>query len=152
MKRLLFLTGVAALLAAVASFSLANWLARRAPPSSVNIHEVAWLKSALNLTDGQVARLDTLQSEFATRTADCCQKHCAARFQLSDELAKTAPNLATAQACVERMSAAQADSERATLDHILRVRAVLSPEQQQRYAALINNQICTACPLGLHKP
>ena len=152
MKRLLFLTAVAALLATVASFSLAHWLARRATPASVNIHEVAWLKSKLNLTDAQVAQLDALQREFATRTEDCCKKHCAARFRLSDELAKAAPNLTTAQACVEWMSAAQAESERATLDHILRVRSVLTPEQQAHYAALLHDQMCNACPLGLHKP
>ncbi len=152
MKRLLLLTAVAALLAAGASFSIARWLARRAGPASVNIHEVAWLKSAVNLTDAQVAQVDALQREFAARLDGCCRKHCAARFELSEELAKPAPDLVTAQACVERMSAAQTESERVTLDHILRVRSVLTPDQQKRYAASINDQMCNACPLGLHKP
>jgi hypothetical protein len=50
------------------------------------------------------------------------------------------------------MAAAQVDSERATLDHILRVRALLTPDQQQRYAALVSQQVCAAGPFGMRHP
>jgi hypothetical protein len=50
------------------------------------------------------------------------------------------------------MTAAQAESEHATLDHILGIRALLTPEQQQRYAKLVSQQVCNACPIDMsHK-
>ncbi len=45
------------------------------------------------------------------------------------------------------MNAVQADAERATLEHILKVRALLNEEQAQRYSALVRNQVCNM-PMG----
>ena len=118
----------------------------------VDLNDTAWLKHELKLTDAQSAEIGKLEKEFGAKVEHCCETHCGARFMLSEELAKPQVDLAKATACVDRMVAAQSESERATLDHILRVRAVLSPEQQQRYAALVSKQVCTACPMGIHKP
>jgi Spy/CpxP family protein refolding chaperone len=65
-------------------------------------------------------------------------------------LSQSLADAAKANANVEKMCAAQAESEKATLTHILRVRELLTPSQQERYAALINDQLCTACPMGMH--
>lgn len=152
MKRLLLAVAIATLVATGVSFSLSRWVARRAEATAAHIHETGWLKATLGLSDTQAAQVEKLHAAFAARVEDSCTKHCAARFDLSNELAKPNPDATTTRACVDRMCAAQTDSERATLDHILQVRAILTPDQQKRYAALINEQICTACPLGLHKP
>jgi hypothetical protein len=45
------------------------------------------------------------------------------------------------------MNAVQAASERATLEHILQVRALLDKPQAQRYSALIRDQVCNM-PMG----
>ena len=147
MKRLLLAVAISTLIATGVSFVLAS---RGSHPP--DIHDAGWLKATLGLSAEQTAQVEKLRDEFAAQVEGCCAKHCGARFDLSNELAKPAPDVAAARACVERMCAAQTTSEQATLDHILRVRAVLTPEQQQRYAKLINEQICTSCPLGLHKP
>jgi len=152
MKRLLLLTAIASVLAAGASFSISHWMARRVMPESMNIHEVAWLKSALNLTAAQVAQIEKLQPDFNAAVNRCCRQHCDARFQLSEELAKASPDLTATRACVERMCVAESDSEHATLDHILQVRSVLTPEQQVRYAKLLRDQMCNAGALGMQTP
>ena len=74
----------------------------------------------------------------------------ATRTELGQELGKLEINSSQATACVDRMCAVQADIERATLAHILRVREVLTPAQREQYAKLINQQVCTACPTGMH--
>jgi len=154
MKRTLTALATLALLVTALSFGVANWCVRRSAASEtvVDLNDTAWLKRELKLTDAQGADIEKLDKEFRQKVEHCCETHCGARFTLSEELAKPQVDLAKAAACVDRMSAAQAESEHATLDHILRVRAVLSPEQQRQYAALVSKQVCTACPLGLHHP
>jgi Spy/CpxP family protein refolding chaperone len=71
---------------------------------------------------------------------------------LAERLAQPQVEAATASACVERMCAAENASERATLDHILKVRAVLSPEQQRQYGAALKTQMSGSCPMRVHQP
>ena len=154
MKRTLTALAILTLLVTAISYGVAHWCACRSTAGElvVDLNDAAWLKRALKLTDAQSANIEKLDKEFSARVEHCCETHCRARFTLSEELAKRQVDLAKAAACVDRMAAAQSESEHVTLDHILRVRAVLSPEQQQRYAALVSKQVCTACPLGLHRP
>jgi Spy/CpxP family protein refolding chaperone len=148
MKKTLMALAALTLLVAGISFGVARWSVRRADGKMVmNLNDAAWLRHELGLTDAQSAEVDKLEKEFNARMQDSCDKHCGARFALGDELAKSTLDVIKARACVDRMVAAQADSERATLDHILAVRALLTPEQQQRYAKLVSQQVCYACPI-----
>ncbi len=153
MKKTLIALAVLTLLVTAVSFGVARWSARCAiAEPAVNLNDTAWLKHELNLTVAQSAEVGKLEKDFSARIENCCEKHCDARLTLSQELAKSPVDLARANACVDLMTAAQADSEHATLDHILRIRALLTPEQQQRYAKLVSQQVCSACPMGLpHK-
>ena len=151
MKKTLLTLAVLTLLVMGISFGVARWSVRcTMSEPTVNLNDTMWLQRELKLTDAQSAEIAKLEKDFSARVESCCEKHCSARFALSEELAKPQVDLAKAGACVERMTAAQAESERATLDHILRVRAALTSEQQQRYAKLVSEQVCTACPMGLH--
>ena len=153
MKKTLMALAILTLFVTALSYGVANWCVRRSMGEPViDLNDVAWLKRELKLTDSQNAELEKLDSAYREKVEHCCQTHCGARFTLSEELAKPQVDLAKATACVDRMVAAQSDSERATLDHILRVRGVLTREQQLRYAALVSKQVCTACPLGMHHP
>ena len=154
MKRTLTALAIVTILVAGLSYGMANWCVRRvtATGTVVDLNDTPWLKRELKLTDAQSAEIEKLNKEFSVRIQRCCDEHCGARFALSEELVKPQVDLAKAAACVDRMAAAQSESERATLDHILKVRAVLSPGQQQRYGALVSKQVCTACPMGIHKP
>jgi len=153
MKKTLLALAVLTLFVTGISYGVANWCVRR-PPSElvVDLNDVTWLKHELKLTDAQSAQIEKLGDGFRTEVERCCELHCGARFALSEELAKPQVDLAKVNADVDRMSAAQSESERATLKHILQVRALLTPDQQQQYARLVSRQVCTACPMGMHHP
>lgn len=153
MKNALIAIVVAAIVATGISFGAARWFTQRQQSTgTVNIHDAGWLRRELNLTDGQVAQVAKLAEDYRTAVNQCCMKHCDARLVLSVELAKPQVDLPAAQAAVGKMCAAANDVEQATLQHILRVREILTPQQQQRYAALINQQLCTAYPSGMSQP
>lgn len=148
MKKILVLVGIVAVFSTGLSFAMSRWLAGRRPSqTTVNIHDTAWLKRELNLTDAQAADVEKLEHEFQAKLNAACTEHCAARFTLGDELMKSKPDLEKARADVERMNQVQAESERATLDHILRVRALLTDEQARQYSAMIHDQVCSM-PMG----
>ncbi|MGD1018098.1 MAG: Spy/CpxP family protein refolding chaperone [Verrucomicrobiia bacterium] len=153
MKKTLIALAVLTFFVSSLSYGVANWCIHRSVSRGMaDLNDTPWLKRELNLTDAQSIAIDKLNQEFRAKVDHCCDAHCDARFALGKELANPQVDLTRANACVDRMAAAQADSERATLDHILRVRALLTPDQQQRYAALVSQQICAAGPLGMHHP
>ncbi len=148
MKKILVLVAVVALFSTGFAFGLSRWLAGRSPAAAaVNIHDTAWLKSQLQLTDAQAKSLENLEKEFQAKLNTACNEHCAARIALGNELMKPAPDVEQARADVEKMNQVQADSERATLDHILKVRALLNEDQARQYSAMIRDQVCTM-PMG----
>ena len=153
MKRTLIALIVLIVFVSSLSYGVASWCIHRSVSRGMaDLNDTPWLRHELNLTDAQSAAIDEFNQGFRAKVDHCCDVHCDARFALGAELAKPQLDLTRANVCVDRMAAAQADSERATLDHILRVRALLTPDQQQRYAALVSQQICAAGPLGMHHP
>jgi len=148
MKKVLVLIAIVAVVGTTASFSVARWMTSRMRAQAVvRVHDVAWLKRELNLTDTQTRELETLEREFQAQMNSLCATHCAARFALGDELAKPAVNVENARADVDKMNAVQANAERSTMAHILKVRSVLNGQQAQRYAAIIRDQVCNM-PMG----
>jgi len=143
MKTIVLSVALAAVVAAGISFGTARWLAR---PPVVNLHDTGWLQRELKLSPEQSAQVVTLAADYRAAVNQSCAKHCDARFTLSEELAKTEVDLPAAEAAVGKMCAAANAVERTTLEHILRVREVLTPDQRTRYAALINQQLCTMYP------
>ena len=154
MKRTLAALAILTILVAGISYGVANLCVRRVAAGGgvVDLSDAAWLKRELKLTNAQGAEIDKLNKEFGARLGRCCDDHCSARIALGQELAKPQVDLTKAAACVDRMTAAQSESERATLDLILRVRAVLTPAQQQQYGALVSKQVCMAGPMGMRQP
>jgi Spy/CpxP family protein refolding chaperone len=153
MKKTLIALAILVVFVSSLSYGVASWCIRHPRGQRVvDLTDTAWLQRELKLTDAQSAEIDKLNKEFRAKVDHCCDTHCDARFALGQELAKPQVDLSKANACVDRMAAAQVDSERATLDHILRVRAVLTPDQQPRYAALVSQQVCAAGPFGMHHP
>jgi Spy/CpxP family protein refolding chaperone len=153
MKRTLIALAILTISVTGLSYGVASWCVHRSTsPSVADVNDTAWLKRELQLTDAQGAQVDGLDKEFRAKLNQCCDAHCAARLTLSKELARPQVDLAEASACVDRMAGAQSQSERDTLDHILRVRAVLTREQQQRYATLVSQQVCMAGPMGMKSP
>ena len=148
MKRIVALVAVVAVVSAGLSFGMSRWLIRRGQPQMLlNIHDTAWLSHELNLSESQRRDVKKMEIDFQSRLNTSCAAHCAARFALGVELMKSNPDTEKARANVERMNQAQAEAEQTTLEHILKVRALLTDEQARRYAAIIQNQVCSM-PMG----
>jgi hypothetical protein len=146
MKRLLPVLAVVVVLATGVSFALSRWFVAR-QPTVANLHDSGWLKRELKLSDVQATAILEVEAAFRTRLNAACAEHCAARMALGEEIAKTEPDPGKCGAFVEKMNAVQAESERATLEHILKVRTLLDEQQAQRYSALIRDQVCNM-PMG----
>ncbi len=148
MKRLLLLVAVVIVGSAGVSFGVARWVAaRRPPPATMRLHDAAWLKGELRLTDQQAREIGDFDAQFRKQLDALCATHCAARFALGDELMKSPVDTAKCVASVEKMNAVQAESERLTLAHILKVRSLLNDQQARRYSQLIHDQVCDM-PMG----
>jgi Spy/CpxP family protein refolding chaperone len=148
MKKTLTALGILTLLVTAVSFSVARWSVHCAMSQpAVNLNDAAWLKHALNLTDAQAPDVEKAETEFRTQLNSFCAAHCSARMALGDELAKSSPDPAKCGNFIEKMNAMQADAERVTLAHILKVRALLNEQQAQRYATMIHDQVCSL-PMG----
>jgi hypothetical protein len=148
MKRILVLIAVVVAGSTGLSFAIARWVAAQRPsPPVVRLHDANWLTRELNLNAEQARAVAKLEAEFKTQLDAMCSTHCAARFALGSELMKASVDVEKCKACVEKMNAAQAEAEQATLAHILKVRALLDDMQGKRYATLIHDQVCTM-PMG----
>ena len=146
MKRALVLAAVV-ILATGLSFALSHWMTARQPVTATMLHDPGWLKRELNLTDKQAREVEKVEKGFREQLNAACIRHCDARMALGDELAKAEPDVAKCREFVEKMNGVQAECERATLDHILKVRALLDEKQAQEYSALIREQVCNM-PMG----
>ncbi len=152
MKNTILAVAIAAVLATGVSFVAGHWIvSRHHLHAAHSTHDVAWLTRELDLTTTQARGVEACERDFRTEMETFCSAHCGARFALGEELAKPKPDLEKARAQVEKMNALQADVEHATLDHIARVRALLTPEQGEEYGSMLHHEICSACPLGLHR-
>jgi Spy/CpxP family protein refolding chaperone len=143
MKRTLLALLIVTLIVAGSAFGVAYWLRCRSCATT----KVDWVKE-LHLTGDQAAAFAKLETEFEKKLAACCADHCAARAALAESLT----NAGKATESCRQMCAAQTASEQAALEHIFQVRALLTPEQQQRHIELVRQQLTGACPMRLHKP
>lgn len=143
MKRTLLALLIVTIVVAGAAFGIAYWFRCRscatAKPNLVR---------ELNLSADQAAKLAQLEAAYQKRLDDICAAHCAARSALAEAL----PDEAKAAEHCAQMCAAQADSEKAALEHIFQVRALLTPEQQPRHTELVRQQLAGACPMRMHQP
>ena len=154
MRRTLILFLGVVLFTAAAGFGVARWLRCRecALPATPRVHDAAWLIRELGLNAEQTATVQALEKEFHAALMRACERHCTARAELSTTLGTAAVDKPKAEACIERMCAAEALAEQATLDHILKVRAALTPAQQAKYTVAIQTQMSGSCPMRVHRP
>jgi hypothetical protein len=143
MKRTLLALFIVTLVVAGSAFGVAYWIRCR---SCAPQPKVDWVKE-LHLTGEQAAAFAKLEAEFDRQLADSCANHCAARAELAESLTETGK----ATALCQKMCDAQAASERAALEHFRKVHSLLTPEQQQRHLALVQQQLTAACPMRLHR-
>jgi hypothetical protein len=150
MRSKLLVPAIVLLAAAFLAFGLCRWTQCAKAPASMDVlQDASWLSRQLHLSPGQVAEVWKLQQDLRTRLENCESMSCAARCQLGDALFSDTNGTAKATALVEAMCKAQAESERATLEHIQSVHRLLNTEQQKRYEELVSRCVCSTCQ---HEP
>lgn len=145
---LIFLT--ASLAAAVVGFAIARQVScpdqrhARKPMT-----DITGLAEQLDLTDGQQEEIAELHASLAVEQKKNCEQHCSARIKLGHAFgrASTKENDEKIERLLEKMCRANAESERATLRHIMKIRKVLEPEQRRRFEQLLESSLCRECPV-----
>lgn len=130
---------VAAFLAAMAGVAAGRlWFA---PPSAPGASLHAVLHDGLDLDAGQKVRIETLEREFAER-------RIALEAEMKADNARLATAIAAEHALGPRVTAAIDANHRAmgmlqkaTLDHIFAMRAVLRPDQARRFDAAVGKAL-----------
>ncbi len=110
------------------------------------LRDLTFLERELKLTDAQISRIKALHGELAAQLDSCTARHCGARMRMGKALSDGTNIQARADALLAEMCSAYEDSERATLNHILQVRALLDERQQERFDTLITACLCQSCP------
>ncbi len=110
--------------------------------------DVGRLTRQLELTAEQSAEVGVAATDYVGRVKTACDSHCLARCQLAAALTRPEGGDAEARQLVARMSEAAAANDTATLDHILRVRAILTPEQRARFDQSLSDCLCDRCSSG----
>lgn len=103
------------------------------------------LTRLLGLSEAQATQVAELGADYTARVQETCDAHCAARCRLAQALQDEAATPAQLQQYLERMCASQQENDRATLEHLLKVREVLTPEQRQKFAASLGECLCATC-------
>lgn len=128
-------------------FGVSRYVAcRTTAPSLDRLRDVSFLQRELNLTDMQRSQVEGLHETLATRLDACSERHCGARMRLGQSLADETNGNARADAVLAEMCRAYEESERAALDHIRQVRALLDTRQRQRFDKMLKECLCRSCP------
>lgn len=150
MNRRLVLALVLVLVSSAIGSLAVRALARPAPQLD-HLRDAQHLAKTLGLTAEQTASLQKLQLEYGADLEDCCSRHCAARAELGEMLFDVSDTNQIREVA-EKMCKARLDSDMATLEHIRKVRDVLTPDQQKEYEAMVTACLCENCPSGFeHK-
>lgn len=141
------LLGILAL--AVAVGLVAFWGARLAVcskstrPPLCELGQGTHLQAELGLDERQAGEVRALERELAGQLSEQCGRYCAVRAALGEALLAEGPNaVAESRRLVGEMCAIQSASELATLEHIRKVSAVLTPGQRQKFLSGLTRCLC----------
>ena len=109
------------------------------------LRDTSAIEASLNLTPQQTEQVRALAKEFTERAQTACDKHCDARCTIARKLFQENAAPADVQKQVDAMCAAYADQEKATLDHLVKLRAVLTSEQTKKLNEKLAACICSTC-------
>lgn len=115
------------------------WLGRMLQPaphhSGAELH--ALMHEDLDLDLGQVAQLEVLERDFASRRAALEARLKADNARLAAAIAAEHQYGPRVAAAVDATHMAMGDLQKATLEHVFAMRAILRPDQQARFDAAI---------------
>ena len=144
MKKRLFL-GVVLLLAGAISFLVFN----RFPCEKVSKlystcrhSESRFLNNYLKLAESQRKKVEDLEKSFSEKKRALCDQICDKRNRLSRLLTEASAGRREIDRKVEEINSLQGELEKGVIDHIFEVKAILTPEQQDKFLSLIAKELC----------
>lgn len=113
------------------------------------LDDLASLTRSLDLRPEQAAAIREIHRDLASALGDCCARHCGARAELARAVLASTNDTSEVENHLRAMTRAYEDGERATLEQIRRVRAVLDATQRPRFDAMITDCMCSSCGSGV---
>lgn len=105
------------------------------------------LFDGLNLTPEQKEKIQILEKDYEKQTTIFCQNHCSARMKIAEVLKSKQPDIQTLSKIQNEVSSAYSASEELTLQHVLRVSEILTPDQRATFLKKYSDHIEATCPL-----
>ncbi|WP_280951953.1 Spy/CpxP family protein refolding chaperone [Allosphingosinicella vermicomposti] len=130
-SRKTFTLAVVAFLAAMTGVLVGRGLSQEQPERAAALHEV--LHEELGLNDRQLAKIDALEAEFATRRAVLEAELRADNARLAAAIKAEKGYGPRVQHEIERSHSVMGSLQKETLAHIFAMRAVLTPKQAERF-------------------
>jgi len=119
--------------AAISSFCTLRWAAARTP-ATLDAH--AWLHQELNLTEAQHAALEPVEARFAAMQSDLTERLRAANRELAHAIGEDKAYTPRVTQAVEMIHHRMGDLQKASIEHIFQMRAVLNPDQGDKLLRL----------------
>ncbi len=110
-----------------------------------HLHNTSEMIHLLNLDPPQAQQLEVLNAKLRRTLQETCHRNCTARQQIvrTDET-----DAETKEKMLNKMCEAYEDGERATLQHIQAVRAILDRQQRNTFDKLLSRCLCGGCEKG----
>jgi len=117
----------------------ASWASRGllAPPEHSGSDLHAFVHHELDLDAGQAARIEALEARFAGRRTELEAKLRQANAELARAMASEHQYGPRVAAAVDHAHMAMGDLQKATLEHVFAMRALLRPGQAARFDAAV---------------
>jgi Spy/CpxP family protein refolding chaperone len=110
------------------------------------LHDTSYMTKMLNLDPQQAQQLALLNTHLQTQLKGSCQRNCSARRDLVAALEQENPTYF--ENIMKQMCEAYETGERATLEHLQAVRAILDSAQRQKFNQRISRCLCGGCEQG----
>ncbi len=147
MKRYLLMFFLGAIAAGALAFATAyHVVCRHHAASPVGIlQDVSALSRELDLSGAQIQQLQALNAEWIPVLQGSCSRSCRTRRAVTEALADAETDAAKLDTLIMELCCAYEESERATLAHLMAVRALLSETQQQVFDSMLSRCLCASC-------
>jgi len=98
--------------------------------NSVPTHE--WIHQQLNLTADQIIALEPIEEQFQQRKGELLAQIRSANKELAQAIKEHQVYSTRVSAAIEKIHRAQGELQEATLQHVFRMKATLTPEQYKK--------------------
>lgn len=129
------------IVAAAASYCTLRW-AHRPTAMAMDSHE--WLHKELGITAEQRRALEPIEAKFAERERGLRERMRVANSELAAAIAKSKGYSPEVAAAVEKVHHEMGDLQKASIEHLYEMQAVLTPDQSKRLLEIAQKALAEA--------